>query len=103
MVVVSIIIMNERHKFHLLITRNLPTLSILIPLHLPCTPSIDYAYLFTNYENTFSDYIDFSVDYAHNSDDCANTPNDQANTTTNSTDILHISSLNFYIPNPALL
>jgi hypothetical protein len=60
---------------------NRPTLSILIPFHSPYTPSVDYAHLSTNYENTSGECTDFFVNYAHNSDDYVNTPNDQANIT----------------------
>jgi hypothetical protein len=89
--------------FRLLHIHNLPTLPILIPFHLPCTPSIDYAHLFTNCENTSSDCINFLNDYAHNSDDCVNTLDDLVNNVANLTDMSDISSLDLYIPNPTLL
>jgi hypothetical protein len=89
--------------FRLLHIHNCPTLSVLIPLHLPCTPFVDYAHSFLDCENTFSDCINFSTDCAHNFDDCANTPNDRMNTTTDLADRLDISFVNFCIPNLALL
>jgi hypothetical protein len=75
---------------------NLLTLSVLTPLHLPCTP-------FADCENTSFECTDFFVYYAHNSNDCANTPNDWPNIATNSTDTPNITSLDPYIPNLALL
>jgi hypothetical protein len=89
--------------FRLLHIHNLPTLFILIPLCSPCTPFADYAHLFANYEDTFSDCTNFSTNYAHNFDDCVNTLDDQMNNITDSIDMLDISSLDLYIPNPALL
>ncbi len=56
--------------FQLFHIHNLPTLFVLTPVCLPCTPSIDYANLSTNFENTFGDCTDFFTNYAHNSDDC---------------------------------
>jgi hypothetical protein len=89
--------------FQLLHIRNLPTLFVLIPLRSSCTPSVDYAHLFGDYENTFNDYIDFSIDCAHNSNDNANIIDDCANTTIDSVDTPNISSLDLCIPNLALL
>jgi hypothetical protein len=54
--------------FWILHIRNLPTLFVLIPLCLPCTPSTENAHLSTDYENTYGDCTNFSVDYAHNFD-----------------------------------
>jgi hypothetical protein len=78
----NIIIMNECHIFHLSITpiRNLPTLVVLTPPRLPCTPSIDYTHLFVYYDNTSIDYIDFSTDCANKYDDSVNTHDDWVNT-----------------------
>jgi len=75
--------------FWLLHIHNHPTLSILIPLHSPYTPFVDY-------KNTFSDYIDFFANCAHNSDDYANTPNDLANIVGDSINTPDISSINFW-------
>jgi hypothetical protein len=57
--------------FQLLHIPNRLTLFILTPLHSPCTPSIDCAHLFANYENTFGASTNFSADYALNSYDYA--------------------------------
>jgi hypothetical protein len=86
--------------FHI---RNHPTLYVLIPFHLPYTPSVDYAHLFPDCENTFGDYTYFFANCAYNSNDCANTPNDRTNTAADSTYMPNISSINFCIPNPTLL
>jgi len=89
--------------FWLLHIRNLPTLFVLIPFHSPYTPSIDYAHLSTDCENTSTDYINFFAYCAHNYEDCANTLDDQMN---NSIDLINtpdISSLDRCIPNPTLL
>jgi len=89
----SIIIMNEHRRFHLLITT----------FHSPCTPFADYAHLLINYENTSSDCTNFSIDYAYNSNDCVNIHDDQMNIVVDSTDIPKISFVDFCIPNFALL
>jgi hypothetical protein len=89
--------------FQLLHICNRPTLNVPTPLHSPCTPSIDYAHLSTNYENTFGNYTNFSIDYAHNFDDCANIPDDRENTTTDSVDMLNIPFVDFYISKPTLI
>jgi hypothetical protein len=54
----------------------MPTLFVLIPFCSPCTPSVDYAHLSTDHENTSSDSTDLSVNYAHNFDDYENTFDD---------------------------
>jgi hypothetical protein len=82
---------------------NLLTLSVLIPLHLPCTPSIDYGLLSVDYENTFVDYTNVFANCAHNFENCANIPHDGANIAIDSANILDISSLDRCIPNPTLL
>ncbi len=82
--------------FRLLHIRNLPTLSVLIPFRSPYTPSIDYAHLFADYENTSNDCANLFVD-------CANTPNDWANTAIDLVDMFDILSLDLCIPNLALL
>jgi hypothetical protein len=55
---------------------NLLTLAILTPPCSLCTPSVDYAHLSTNCDNTSIDYIDFFVNCANNYNDCANIPDD---------------------------
>jgi hypothetical protein len=82
---------------------NLLALYVMTPLCSPCTPSVDYAYLFTNYDNTFGDYIDFSTDCAHNFNDCANTLDDRMNVVADSANMPNISSLDFNIPNLTVL
>jgi hypothetical protein len=82
--------------FWILHIHNRLTLSVLIPLRLPYTPSI-------NYENTSNDCTKFLVDHAHNSNDCASTPDDQMNIVANSSNMPDISSVDFYIPNLVLL
>jgi hypothetical protein len=77
--------------FHI---RNLLTLCVPTPFHSPCTPSIDYAHLSTNCENTFGDCIDLSHDY---------TLDDLVNTIVNSANMPDISFLDLYIPNPTIL
>jgi hypothetical protein len=89
--------------FQLFHIHNLLTLFVLTPLHSPYTPSIDYAHLSIDYENTFGDYTNFSTNCAHNSDDYANTPNDRMNIVVNSANMPNISPLDLCIPNPALL
>jgi len=59
--------------FQLVHIHNLPTLIVLIPLCLPCTPFANYVHPSTNYENTFGDCIDFST---NNSNDCVSAPDD---------------------------
>jgi hypothetical protein len=68
--------------FRLLQINNLPTLSILTPLRLPYTPYADYAHLSHDYENIIGDCTDSYADSAN---------------------MLDISSLDLYIPNPTLL
>jgi hypothetical protein len=82
--------------FRLFHIHNLPTLSVLTPFCLPCTPFVDYAQLTIECENIFGDFIDFFAD-------CANTHDDQANTIIDLADTPNISSLDIYIPNLALL
>jgi len=89
---------------------NLPTLVVLMPPHLPDTPSAncthlsaDYTHLFIDYDNTFVDYIDFSTNYANKSDDCGNTLDDWVNIVVDSTNTHDNSSSKSYIPNPSLL
>jgi hypothetical protein len=72
-----VIIMNEHH------IHNLPTLTILIPPHSPCTPFADCAHLFAycfntsaDYENTSANCTNFSTNYANKFDECANTIDD---------------------------
>jgi hypothetical protein len=89
--------------FRLLHIHNLPTLVVLIPPHLPCTPFVDYAHFSANYVNSFIDYENTSVDCANNFDDCDNTFDDWANTLVDLACTLNIPSLDFYIPNPSLL
>jgi hypothetical protein len=59
--------------FQLFHIRSLPTLSVLNPFRLPCTPYADYAHLYIDHGKTSNDYNDFSVDYAHLSTDRENT------------------------------
>jgi hypothetical protein len=82
--------------FQLLHIHNLPTLYVLTPFCLPCTPFVDYAHLTTKCENTYGDCIDFFVN-------CANTHDDQTNTIIVLADTPNISSLDIYIPNLAPL
>jgi hypothetical protein len=89
--------------FWLLHIQNCLTFSVLIPLRSPCTPFANCAHLSVDCENTSNDYTDYFANYAHNINDYANTLDDQANTIVDLTDTLDISSIDFCIPNPALL
>jgi hypothetical protein len=62
---------------------NLPTLIVLTPPHLPCTPFVDHGHLWTNHVNSIVDYgntptnsIDFFIDYANKFNDRVNTLDD---------------------------
>jgi len=89
--------------FQLFHIHNHPTLSILTPFCSSCTPFVDCAHLSINYGNTSGDYINFSTDCAHNSDDYANTFDDWTNIVVDLANTPNISSIDFCIPNPALL
>jgi hypothetical protein len=74
-----IINMNENIEyfiFWLLHVRNHPTLVVLTPTHLPCTPSTKCTHLLAYCDNTFVDYNNFFVDYANKYDDCVNMHDD---------------------------
>jgi hypothetical protein len=89
--------------FWLLHICNLLTLSILTPLHLPYTPSIDCAHLSVNSENTIDDCTEFSANYAHNFDDFANILDEWKNIDVDLINLFDISFKNLYIPNPTLM
>ncbi len=89
--------------FRLLHICNLPTLVVLTPTHLPCTPSINYTHLSTYNDNTFVDCTNFYVDCANKYDDCVNMPNDWVKTIVDSIDTHDRSFSESYIPNPSLL
>jgi len=74
----NIIIMNERRKFHFLITPHSysPYINCTTPLCLPCTPSNDYPHLYVDYVNSSTNCTDFSIDCANKFYDCANTLDD---------------------------
>jgi len=87
--------------FQLLHISNLPSLVVLTPIHMPCTPFVDCAHLSADYVNSSTNYIDFSTNYANKSDNYTNIPNDSTNIITNLANISDISNL--WIPNPPLL
>jgi hypothetical protein len=82
---------------------NRPTLFVLTPLCSPSTPFANYAHIFADCENTVGENTDFFVKCAHNSDDYVNTPNGRTNIAINLADIPNMSSIDFCIPNLALL
>jgi len=89
--------------FSLVHILNLPTLTTLIPFHLPYMPFVDCAHLFVDYVNSCFDYGNTSIDYIDFSIDCVNKSNDYANTSTNSVNTFDRSSSNLYIPIWSLL
>jgi hypothetical protein len=89
--------------FQLLHIHNLPTLIVLIPLHSPCTPSIDFTHVFVDYVNSFYDCDNIHANCTNFYANCANKSNDCANTFVDLTNTHDRSSSNFYIPNPSLM